>query len=110
MARAAGNPDELCPGKSGKEPVGCGIGLLLVVVDPEFVFCPDKLVGRELPDRYRAGKRERSGADRRKEMALEPGDKPGTEGDKSPALFAGQGVQCEKGGVFAGSRCMGSRG
>jgi len=102
VARAAGNPDKLGPGKGRKEPVGCGIGLLPVIVDPELVFGPDQLVGREFPDGDRAGTRDRRSTDRGKEMPLDTGDEPGPEGDKSPALLSGQSVECEKGRVFAG--------
>jgi hypothetical protein len=71
VARTPGNTDKLGPGKGGKEPVGCGIGLLLVVVDPELVLGTDKLVRREFPNGNRTGNRKRSGADRGKEMPLD---------------------------------------
>jgi len=100
VARTPGNTDKLRPGKGGKEPVGCGIGFLLVVVNPEFVFGTDKLVRREFPDGYRAGNRKRSGADRGKEMPLDLREEAGSEGDKAPALLPGQGIKGQKGGVF----------
>jgi len=100
VARAAGYTYKLCPGKGGKEPVGCGIGLLLVVVDPELVLGTDKLVRREFPYRNRAGNGKCSGADRRKEMPLDLREETGPEGDKAPALFPGQGIKGKKGGVF----------
>ncbi len=72
-------------------------------MDPEFFFGPDHLVRGEFPYIDRAGNRVSClRVPRREEMLLEPVNKTGAEGNKTPALLAGKRIEDKQCRIFSG--------